>query len=112
MSGGGTEVAAHSAPAQTETAIEKTPPPGNASLKPEEQDEPPVPTPARSDLQLPAATPSPAPVTTPPPKPSMTPVPNSSAKDAKATPKAHPRKKTGCGKGYAEAFVKKETDTC
>jgi TonB family protein len=65
---GGTEVAAQSAPEQTETAIEKTPPPETLRSKPEEQDEPAV--------------------TTPPPKPSMTPVPNSSPR---VTPKPAPK---------------------
>jgi TonB family protein len=95
MSGGGTEVAAHSTPAQTESAIEATPPleTDTPRSKPEEQDEPPVPTSARSDIQLPTAMPSPAPVTTPPPKPSMTPVPKASPKPtAKPTPKATPKK--------------------
>ena len=95
MSGGGTEVAAHSTPAKTETAIETTPPPeaDTPRSKPEEQDEPPVPTSARSDIQLPTATPSPTPVTTPPPKPSMTPVSKASPKPtAKPTPKATPKK--------------------
>ncbi|HEX7516002.1 MAG TPA: TonB family protein [Chthoniobacterales bacterium] len=106
MNGGGTEVAARTTPAQTETAIEKTPPPeaDTPRSKPEEQDEPPVPTPARSDIQLRTATPSPTPVTKPPPKPSMTPVSKASPKPTpkatpkktvvvKATPKPSPRKK-------------------
>ena len=93
MSSGGTEVAAPSTSAQTETAIEKTPPPETLRSKPEEQDEPLAPTPARSDLQLPTATPSPAPVATPSPKPSMTPVPNPSPKTtAKPAPKATRKK--------------------
>ena len=96
MSGGGTDVAAQSLPAQTETAIETTPPPETDApprSKPEEQDEPPVPTLAKSDLQLPPATPSPTPVATPLPKPSLTPVPKASPKStAKPTPKATPKK--------------------
>jgi TonB family protein len=90
MSGSGTTVAAHGTPAQTETAIEKTPPPeaDTPRSKQGEQDEPPVPASARSDIQLPTATPSPTPATTPPPKPSMTPVPKASPKPtAKATPR-------------------------
>jgi TonB family protein len=95
MSGGGTGVSAPSTPTQTETAIETTPPPeaDTPRSKPEEQDEPPVPTSARSDIQLPTATPSPTPVMTPPPKPSMTPVPKASPKPtAKPTPNATPKK--------------------
>ena len=97
MSGGGTEVAAQSGPAQTETAIEKTPPPEADTLrsKPEDQDEPPAPTTARSDLQLPTVTPLPTP-TTAPPQPSMTPVPKASPKPtAKPAPKATPKKPVG-----------------
>ena len=91
MSGGGTGVAAHRTPAQTESAIEATPPPETDTprSKPEEQDQPSVPTSARSDIQLPTATPSPSPITPPPPKPSRTPVPKASPK---ATPKATPKK--------------------
>lgn len=101
MSGGGTEVAARGPLAQTETAIAT--PPSKADThrsKPEERDEPPVSTSARSDIQLPIATPSPTPVTTPPPKPGMTPVPKPSPNATpkkpvvvKTTPKPSPRKK-------------------
>jgi TonB family protein len=103
MSGGGTEVAVPSTPAQTEMAIEKTPPPETLRSRPEEQDEPPAPTQARSDLQLHTVTSSPTPVTTLPPKPSMTPVPKASPKPtpkatrkkpvvAEVTPKPSPKK--------------------
>src|SRR5438132_8497696 len=81
MSGGGTEVAAQRAPAETETAIEKTPPAEGLRSKPEEQAELSVPTAAKSDLLLPTATPS--------PKPGITPVPDSSPRvTAKPAPKA------------------------
>jgi TonB family protein len=91
MSGGGTEVAAQSTPAPTET----TPPPETDAprSKPEEQEESPVPTLARSDIQLPVATPSPTPAATPLPKPTMTSVPKASPKStAKPTPKATPKR--------------------
>lgn len=92
MSGGDAEAAAQSTPLETETAKEKTPPPETLRSKPE-NDELSAPTPGRSDLELPIATPSPVPVTTPPPKPSMTSAPNPAAKPApKLTPKV-PRKK-------------------
>jgi TonB family protein len=105
MSGGGTEVAAQSALAETETAIENPPPPETRHSEPKEQDEPPAPPPARSDLQLPTATPSPAPVTTPPPKQSITPLPKASPRPtpkatrkkpvvARITPKPSPKKKS------------------
>jgi TonB family protein len=105
MNGGGTEIDARGMPAQTETAIEAAPPP---RFKPEEQDEPPLPTSVRSDIQLPAATPRPTPVTTSPPKAGATPVPKVTPRPtakptpqatrkktvvAKATPKPSPRKK-------------------
>ena len=87
MSGGGTEVAGQSAPAETETAIEKTPRPKRLRSKPEEQAELSAPMAAGSDLLLPTATPSPVPVTTP--KPSMTSVPDPSPRvTAKLAPKA------------------------
>ena len=106
MRGGGTEVPAHSAPAQTESAIEATPPPETDTprSKPEEQDKPPVPTLARSDIQLPMATPSPTPVTTPPSKPRMTSVPKASPKP---TPKATP-KKTVVAKVTPKSLPKKK----
>src|SRR6266446_713619 len=89
MSGGGTEVAAQSAPAETETAIEKTPPAEGLRSKPEEQAELSAPTAAKSDLLLLTATPSAAPVTTPSPKPGITPVPDSSPRvTGKPAPKA------------------------
>jgi TonB family protein len=91
MSGGGTEVAAQSTPAPTET----TPPPETDAprSKPDEPDEPPVPTLARSDIQLPVATPSPTPVASPLPKPTITPAPKASPRStAKPTPKATPKK--------------------
>jgi TonB family protein len=97
MSGGGTEVAAQGGPAQTERAIEKTPPPEDDTPRsaPEEQDEPPAPTMARSDLQLPTAAPLPTPTTAPPP-PSMTPILKASPRPtAKPTPKATPKKSVG-----------------
>jgi TonB family protein len=73
MNGGGIEAAAQSTPLSAETEPEETPSPEALHSKPE--DEPPAPTPGRSDLQLPAVTPS-------PPKPSMTPASNPSAKPA------------------------------
>src|ERR1700730_13917634 len=95
MSGGVPEVAAHDALAQTETAMETTLPPKTDKplSKPEEQDEPPVSTSARSDIQLPTATPSPIPVFTPLPKPSTTPVAKASPKPtARPPPKGIPKK--------------------
>jgi TonB family protein len=94
MNGGGTEIAAQSAPAETETTIKNTPLPETRRSKPEEQDEPPPPPPARSDLQLPTATPSPAPVMTPPPKQSITPLPKPSPRP---TPKATRKKPVVAG---------------
>lgn len=93
MNGGGTEVAVHGTPAQTEAAIGKTPLPEAATprSRPEEQDEPPVPTLARSDIQLPTVSPSLTPVATPLPKPSVPPVLKASPKP---TPKATPKKTT------------------
>jgi len=95
MSGGGTDVAPESLPAKIEKAIEATSPPETdapRSTAPE-QDEPPVPTQAKSDLQLPSATPSPTPVATSLPKPSLTPAPKPSPKSTpKPTPKATPKK--------------------
>jgi len=98
MSGGDMEVASPGTPAKAEKAIGPTHPPAADTLrsKPEEQDEPPAPTTARSDLQLPTATPLPTPVRTPLPQPSMTPVPKASPKPtAKPTPKATPKKPVG-----------------
>ena len=104
MSGGDTDVAGQNASAQTETAMDTPPPKTDRPLsKPEEQDKPPVPTSARSDIQLPTATPSPTRVFTPPPKPSGTPIPKASPKptakpaakkaaEAKATPRPSPKK--------------------
>jgi TonB family protein len=95
LSGGGTEVAARSAPARTEPAIESTPPPeaDTPRSRPEEKDEPPVPTSAKSNIQLPIATPSPSPVPKPLPKPSVTPIPKASVRPtAKPTPKSTPKK--------------------
>jgi TonB family protein len=95
MSGGGTDVAPESLPAKTEKTIEATSPPETDAPRstPPEQDEPPVPTLAKSDLQLPSATPSPTPVATPLPKPSPTPAPKPSPKSTpKPTPKATPKK--------------------
>lgn len=95
MSGGGIDVAPESPPAKTETATESTSAPETDTplATPSEQEEPPVPVQAKSDLQLPSATPSPTPIATPLPKPSLTPVPRPSPKStAKPTPKAKPRK--------------------
>jgi TonB family protein len=62
-----------------------------ARAEPEEKEEPPVPASLKSDIQLPAATPTP--VATPPPKPSVTPVPKASPKPtARPTPKATPKR--------------------
>jgi TonB family protein len=111
MSGGGTDKAAQSAPAQTETATETTPPPETDApplSKPEEKDEPAAPTLAKSDLQLPPAPPSPTPIATPLPKPSLTPVPKASPKStAKPTPKATP-KKTVVAKATPKPSPKKQ----
>jgi TonB family protein len=111
MSGGGIDIAAPSAPAQTETAMETKPPPETEApprSKPEEKDEPAVPTLAKSDLQLPPATPSPTPIATPLPKPSLTPVPKASPKStAKPTPKATP-KKTVMAKATPKPSPKKQ----
>jgi TonB family protein len=108
MNGGDTEVASHSTPAKAERAIEKTPRPATLRSKPEEQDEPPAPTPARSDIQLPTATPSPAPAATPPPKMSMTPVAKASPKPtARPTPKA-PREKPVVAKVTPKPSPKKK----
>lgn len=109
MSGAGLEAVARNAPPQIEPAIE-TPPASEADSPrshPEEKEEAPAQTPARSDIQLPATEPSPTPVTTPAPRPSMTPVPKTSPKpttkpmpkpspkkiaEAKATPRPSPKK--------------------
>ena len=94
LSGGGTEVAARSAPARMEPPIEITPPEADAPrAKPEEKDEPSVPTSAKSNIQLPIATPSPSPVPKPLPKPSVTPIPKASVRPrARPTPKPTPKK--------------------
>jgi TonB family protein len=95
MSGGGTDVAPQNPPARIEAAMESTSPPETDAPRsaPPEQEQPPVPTQAKSDLQLPSVTPSPTPVATPLPKPSLTPVPKPSPKStAKPTPKATPKK--------------------
>jgi TonB family protein len=115
MSGVGPEVAAHGTTARTETAmaVEKALPAkaDTPRSRPEEQDEPAIPTSARSDLQLPTATPSPTPITTAPPKPSMTPVPKASPKlTAKPTPKATP-KKTVVAKVTPKPSLKKKATT-
>jgi TonB family protein len=93
-------------PAKIEKVIEATSPPEtDAPLStPPEEDEPPIPTLAKSDLQLPSPTPPPRPVATPLPKPSPKPSPKSTPKPtpkatpkktvvAKATPKPSPTKK-------------------
>jgi TonB family protein len=95
LSGGGSEVAARSAPGRTEPEIETTPPPeaDTPPSKPEEKDEPPVPTSARSNIQLPIATPTPSPIPKPLPKLSVPPIPKASVRPtAKPTPKSPPRK--------------------
>ncbi|MEY2489944.1 MAG: hypothetical protein QOC70_1886 [Verrucomicrobiota bacterium] len=105
LSGGGTEVAARSAPAHPERAIETTPPPepDTPRSRPEEKEEPPVPTSSKSNIQLPIATPTPSPIPKPLSKPSVTPIPKASVKpsakptpkksaEAKAAPKPSPKK--------------------
>jgi TonB family protein len=95
ISGGGTDVAPESLPAKTEKTIEATSPPETDTplSTPPEKDEASVPTLAKSDLQLPSATPSPKPLAPPPPKPSLTPAPKPSPKSTpKPTPKATPKK--------------------
>lgn len=90
MSAGGTDVAPNP-PAKTETAMESKPAPETDAplATPPEQDEPPIPTQTKSDLQIPSPTPSPTPVATPIPKPPLTPVPKPTAKP---TPRATPKK--------------------
>lgn len=83
--------------ARTETAVEATPPSeaDTPPIKPEEHADTPVPESARSDIQLPIATPtpSPSPGPTPLPKPSLTPLPKASMRPtAKPTPKPTPKK--------------------
>ncbi len=95
------EVAAANPPSRTEAAIEATPPPKVSPFARDEQDELPLETPARSDIQLPTSTPSPSPVappslkrtatSTPVPKTSDKPTPKKTA-TAKATPKPSPKK--------------------
>lgn len=91
----GLEAASRNAPAQIEPAVE-TPPASEADSprsQPEEKEEAPALSPARSDIQLPVTEPSPTPVTTPAPRPSMTPVPKTSPKPtAKPMPKPSPKK--------------------
>lgn len=94
MSGTGLEAASRNASAQMEPAI-KAPLPERDSphSQPEEKDEPPALTPAKSEIQLPAVAPSPTPVTTPAPRPSITPLPKPSPKPtAKPSPKPSPKK--------------------
>jgi TonB family protein len=85
--------------ARTEAAVE-TAPPSEADTprtKLEEPEDPPVPSSAKSDIELPIATPPPAPspVPTPLSKPSMTPIPKASVRPtAKPTPKPTPKKST------------------
>lgn len=91
MSSGGTDVAPESLPAKIEKAIEATSPPETDTplSTPPEEDEPPIPSQAKSDLQLPSPTPPPTPVA----KPSLTPIPKPSPKATpKPTPKATPKK--------------------
>src|SRR5664279_4655720 len=90
MSSVGTDVAPESLPAKIEKASEAAPSPETDTplSTPPEQDAPPIPTQAKSDLQLPSPTPPPTPVATPLPKPSLTPVPKPSPK---ATPKPTPK---------------------
>jgi TonB family protein len=81
--------------ARTETAVEAAPrsQADTPHAKPEEHEDPPVPTSAQSDIQLPIATPTPSPVPTPVAKPSMTPVPKATVKPtAKPTPRPTPKK--------------------
>lgn len=87
MNGGDTAAAPDSTATKMERAIGATlPPPADTPRsKLEEQDQPPVSTLARSDIHLPAATPSPPSAATPPSKPSMISVPKASPKP---TPKA------------------------
>jgi TonB family protein len=95
MSSGGMDVVPQNPPGKNETAMESTPAPETAAplSMPPEQEEPPVTTQEKSDLQLPSPTPSPTPVATPPPKPSLTPLPKPSPKStAKPTAKATPKK--------------------
>lgn len=95
MSGGGLEVASETPPTRPESTMEATSPPetGVPHSKAEEQDEAPVSTSARSDIQIPAATPSSTPAPTPTSKPRMTPAPKASPKPAtKPTPKTKPKK--------------------
>ena len=108
MNGGGPEAVAQSKPPRTEAVREAIPPPhvDSTRSKSEAQDEGPIPTPAKSDIQLPVATPSPTPTLTPPPKPSVTPPAKASPKPTtkplpkapkkavapKATPRPSPRK--------------------
>ncbi len=81
--------------ARTEPAIEEAAPSeaDTPRTKPEEPEDPPLPSSAKSDIQLPIATPSPTPVSTPLPKPSLTPAPKPSVKPtAKPSPKPTPKK--------------------
>lgn len=81
--------------ARTATAVETAPPPEADTPRPgpEEHEDPAVPASARSDMQLPIATPTPSPVPTPAAKPSTTPLPKVSVKPtAKPTPRPTPKK--------------------
>lgn len=95
ISGGGTDAASQNPPAKTETAPESTSPPETVAPRstPSEQDDPPVPTQARSEFQLPSPTPGPSPIATPLPKPTVTPAPKPSPKSAvKPTPRPTPKR--------------------
>ena len=94
MSGTGPEAASRNASAQTESAIETPPPEADSPRsQPEEKEEAPALTPAKSEIQLPTVAPSPTPVTTPAPRPSVTPLPKPSPKStAKPSPKPSPKK--------------------
>jgi TonB family protein len=99
------ETAASSSPKRTaELEISPVPSPTLAPSKPEEPNEPAVPTLAKSEIQL--SSPTPTPKSTP--KPSVTPTPKSSPKPtAKPTPKASPTK-TVVAKATPKPSPKKE----
>jgi TonB family protein len=89
------EVAAISSPARPEVAVEATPPPEVSPSVPDGQEEPPLQTSAKSDIQLSTPTPVPTPVATPTPKriATPTPVPKASVRPtAKPTAKPTPKK--------------------
>ncbi len=95
ISGSGTDIASQNLPAKTEPPPESTSPPEAMAPRstPPKQDDPPAPTQAKSDLQLPSPTPSPTPIASPPPKPPTTPAPKPSPRStAKPTPKPTPKK--------------------